>query len=457
MFNFFKAECPVNEDDKKWIEGSLSWFFAPARTIDYSAFRFIPITDYFTVSTITLTKNHVEQVFERVKKQMHFPEELSCEIKLFAEDDLRFSEGLSTKSVSGQKANYYGYMRGNTFVFELNEKYLSDPFAIVSGIAYNLAFYKLKEEKNLVEINGYVNTLGATLFGFGVFQANSVISYNQWTGTSHQGWSIGRQGFLTQQMYGYVLALAAFIKNEKNPKWAAELCRDVKAYFERAAKYIHANADYYKAYKNGIAENSSETPPDYTFVKKNYVDNNRILSSVSEMKNGKKHGITTFYHKNVKPWACWEYKDDVPWTVHYNHDSKGKELEKGTLKEGNGTLYSYKESGTLTKVYHYENGMQTKIEIYYENGHLSQVSEISNGKYDGITTFYHKNGVLWAEWEYKNNVHWNVAFNYNDKSEAQEKGTLKDGTGTLYSYEDDGKLARIWHYENGELLNEEIF
>ena len=68
--------------------------------------------------------------------------------------------------------------------------------------------------------------------------------------------------------------------------------------------------------------------------------------------------------------------------------------------------------------------------------------------------FYHQNGKLWSERVYKNGISYSVLSNYNSDGIPVEKGTLKEGTGTLYIYNPDGSLSRIEQYQNQKRIDE---
>jgi hypothetical protein len=67
-------------------------------------------------------------------------------------------------------------------------------------------------------------------------------------------------------------------------------------------------------------------------------------------------GIFTWYHDNGRLWSEREYRDGKPWRVISNYDRNGKEVEKGTLEDGNGTLFKYDELGKLTTIEKYHKG-----------------------------------------------------------------------------------------------------
>lgn len=73
--------------------------------------------------------------------------------------------------------------------------------------------------------------------------------------------------------------------------------------------------------------------------------------------------------------------------------------------------------------------------------------------YNGEFKFKYPSGELWSVWIYKNGVPWTVISNYTVDGIKQEKGTLFEGTGTLYIYDKDGKLIQIKTYDKGHLID----
>ncbi len=64
-------------------------------------------------------------------------------------------------------------------------------------------------------------------------------------------------------------------------------------------------------------------------------------------------------------------------------------------------------------------------------------------------TYYHTNGEIWSEIYFKNGLFWTVISNFNSNGDKVEKGTLKDGNGTRYIYNDEGVLLYIETFKNG--------
>ena len=84
----------------------------------------------------------------------------------------------------------------------------------------------------------YLTDLLTVFFGLGIFTANSAFQFSQWQDHSHQGWSASRSGYLSEEMFAYSLAVYAWLRGEKNPKWANFLAINVGVYFRQCLKYL---------------------------------------------------------------------------------------------------------------------------------------------------------------------------------------------------------------------------
>ncbi|MFC2104777.1 hypothetical protein ACFLS4_05450 [Bacteroidota bacterium] len=82
--------------------------------------------------------------------------------------------------------------------------------------------------------------------------------------------------------------------------------------------------------------------------------------------------------------------------------------------------------------------------------YIKETIELAPGFSDTIT-FKYPNEKLWSERIYKNGDPWTVISNFDINGNPQEKGTLSNGTGTLYIYNKESKLEQIMYYKNGHL------
>lgn len=69
--------------------------------------------------------------------------------------------------------------------------------------------------------------------------------------------------------------------------------------------------------------------------------------------------------------------------------------------------------------------------------------------FSGDYEFKYPDGSSWSKRKYVNGVPWTVYTNIGPDRQEQEKGTLKNGTGTLFTYDEKGKLLYVERYKNG--------
>lgn len=73
-------------------------------------------------------------------------------------------------------------------------------------------------------------------------------------------------------------------------------------------------------------------------------------------------GTLNWYHENGNLWSQRIINEGRVWTVINNFDSNGKEVEKGSLINGSGSLFIYSEDGVLELIEHYKAGGLVSIE-----------------------------------------------------------------------------------------------
>ncbi len=79
--------------------------------------------------------------------------------------------------------------------------------------------------------------LVTVFFGIGIFNANcSAIFYK-----NLNTWGYSKQGYLSQQEWGYALALYSYIRHEVAPSWIKYLATNVKSDFLKSQKFIEVN------------------------------------------------------------------------------------------------------------------------------------------------------------------------------------------------------------------------
>ena len=72
--------------------------------------------------------------------------------------------------------------------------------------------------------------------------------------------------------------------------------------------------------------------------------------------------------------------------------------------------------------------------------------------YNGKYIYRYSNGNVWSEVIYKNGIPWTVVSNFGPDGKPQDKGTLKNGNGELYIYNEDGEKEWIFIFKNGSYI-----
>ena len=123
---------------------------------------------------------------------------------------------------------------------------MSDATQLVATVAHELGHVRLLGEGRVhsgYEDHESLTDLLTVFLGLGVFTANTVFSFRQWTDAFSQGWQTERRGYMTEEMFGYALALFAWVRGESNPAWSQHLGGSVSAYFKRGHKYLEKTGD----------------------------------------------------------------------------------------------------------------------------------------------------------------------------------------------------------------------
>jgi antitoxin component YwqK of YwqJK toxin-antitoxin module len=87
----------------------------------------------------------------------------------------------------------------------------------------------------------------------------------------------------------------------------------------------------------------------------------------------------------------------------------------------------------------------------YENGQLKAIINFKNGKEDGKGIWFYKNGQFKGELLFNSGRLMEIVSLFDQTGRTLEKGTLKEGSGTVNNYTDDGKLEYIEYYKNGKV------
>jgi antitoxin component YwqK of YwqJK toxin-antitoxin module len=180
---------------------------------------------------------------------------------------------------------------------------------------------------------------------------------------------------------------------------------------------------------------------------------NGTLAKVTNFKDDSLHGIYRQYWidgKRIQEEK--EYFNGRNSFIQRTYFNSGKLEKEATVKNRilNGAAKSYYENGQLKETIQFINDLpQGPSKRYYDNGNLMEEANFADGEFHGERKYYHPNGKIWSINEYKNGKYWTAIANYSDKGVKRPQGTLKNGTGTLIFYDEDGAVRETLNIVDG--------
>lgn len=208
-------------------------------------------------------------------------------------------------------------------------------------------------------------------------------------------------------------------------------------YLGDSLQYLHEQI----LYINGVANG-----PVYRY------DREGDTTLIGSYKDGLKHGLFKFRRDTI---------DFLNFDRLYNHGIEGETIYyhpngkvsfQGVLVDfqPHGLCKTFDETGELIGEQMYEYGMLNGQSKYFEGGKLTTICQNRNNKLNGIYQYYHDNGQLWIEIDFKDDKPWNIIANYDKTGKRKSKGSLRKGNGTVKRYSADGDLIAVEYFKNGE-------
>lgn len=245
MLSWFSAKCPVEAEDKDWLEDAFIWLIDEFGAETVRDLTVVLPTDEFFPDRYSSSEEDVRQLVNRVCDYMNV-EPSRVELRFFADRSNTLQQHLPVfESRSQSTLGTYRKQRGK-YVISLEKQQAVEPTNLIATVAHELAHVRLLGENRLdpdYEDGETLTDLATVFFGLGIFTANSVFSFKQWRDAFSAGWEANRRGYMTEQMYGYALALFARARGENKPVWAKYLEGDSSAYFKAACRFLEKTTD----------------------------------------------------------------------------------------------------------------------------------------------------------------------------------------------------------------------
>lgn len=245
MLGFLKPRLPLVAELQEWVDDSfvrLAELLGSELMLNARVLR--PTQEDFP-DTYDGSEESLTRMLNRVAEAM-LVDAGEIEVTLFSEDGdmirnlMPFYSGKS----AGAAGLYYHDPRSRPQI-SINETQLKNPDSLVATLAHELGHILLlrpglvgRDERDMEPLTDLVTVF----LGLGVFTANSAFQFKQFTGVQSQGWSTRRQGYLSEEMFGYALARFAYERGESKPEWTSYLATNIASYFRQSMRWLHATA-----------------------------------------------------------------------------------------------------------------------------------------------------------------------------------------------------------------------
>jgi hypothetical protein len=236
------TELPVNEEEKEWIEKSFQWLLETFGKDTFLKHKTVLPDGAFFPDKYNGSEEAVDLIVNRVCGYMDVnPSQIEV-LFLVDRQELTSEPLFGAQKYSGAAGLYVSKDTEETRkkIF-LNVSLFKNPTKLVGTIAHELGHVILLGGKKITtdhEDHEYLTDLLTVFIGLGIFTANSAFQFSQWQDSRQQGWSVSRAGYMTEGMYGYSLAVYAWMRNERKPAWLKHLTMNVAHYMKQSLEYF---------------------------------------------------------------------------------------------------------------------------------------------------------------------------------------------------------------------------
>ncbi len=239
LFRYKKFNVPLDNESINWINESYDWIIKEfGKETVLNSEIIIPLKNKIPIK-YDATEDCAKELIDFVASKMQINRDL-IDVDFYNQSQMELGGNFITQQYEEDKyssGQYWGKSRNGKYQISIEKSQLNNPIALTATIAHELAHIKLLGEKRIKENDEYLTDLIPIIFGFGIFNANSIFQYQQ----DIYGWRTNSQGYLNERMYGFALAKFALFRSEYEPDWSKYLTPTVKEEFEKSMIYIKEN------------------------------------------------------------------------------------------------------------------------------------------------------------------------------------------------------------------------
>jgi hypothetical protein len=244
MFGF-RPKLPVNEEERLWVDGGFARIKRMLGAKRMLECEIVEPTDEFFPDSYDGSAPGLEGIFCRVCEYMRVERSrVDLEIIPDSSEIRRVLQHYSLHS-DGPAGLHFAESADEKPLIGVKQSLLEDPLLVVATVAHELGHVILLDDGHLsrdVEDMERLTDLVTVYLGLGIFTANASNRFRKFRDERYEGWSVNRLGYLSEEVYGYALAVFAKERGEAGPAWTAHLSTNVRTYFRRSAAWLESSS-----------------------------------------------------------------------------------------------------------------------------------------------------------------------------------------------------------------------
>lgn len=243
MFGIFQPRPPLNLRERTWVELRMQWL---AERLGFDRLRSCEIitpSDAHFPEAYSGSDEDIERIFARLCDLIGVRRE-TVELILFnAAEPRPDGDGKHSTALGIYQPNADDGQPASIWI-EASQS--SEPTHLIATTAHELSHQILLGSGLLTDAEAdheFVTDLLPVARGLGIFSANAAVAERTESSALTTAWRISKRGYLPARMFGYALAVFAWLRDDKDPSWARYLRADARDVMQAGLKYLHRTND----------------------------------------------------------------------------------------------------------------------------------------------------------------------------------------------------------------------
>jgi|GEM_PF-471451 len=256
MFGLFSPRCPLDIREKTWVDLRMDWLVERLGSEAIRRIEVLTPSDAHFPEAYSGKDQEIEFIFDRVCEQMRVPRE-TINLSLF--DGIEQSPFALVQRATPLGVYEQRETESGRHTVRIERRHTRDAMHLVATAAHELAHAILLGNELLTNADAdheFVTDLLPVMRGLGIFTANATLLEETHQLDQVRWRSVSKAGYLPSRMFGYALAVFAWLRDESKPTWARYLRGDPSSVFKSALSYLQKTGDCLCRLPNGLGRDT---------------------------------------------------------------------------------------------------------------------------------------------------------------------------------------------------------